>query len=936
MLITDICVALGLTEQEMRRLGVVWGKSRSKAGGVTNLLIAHMLDTAAVAELIWDGYLAPHSRHQINVIAPGGDGRRFFAWLCGIHDCGKATPSFQRVDATEAALLAGAGLAWDRGMVTGSTSRAWRHDKAGGAVLRSVLKSAGWGRQQIAWVWPLVAGHHGTVAAQQPSDRSYTHGQAQGKSPEWKTVQRQLVEVFTRALGYDTVLTVQPVAVPVRAVQLSLLGYVVMADWIASDERHFTGLDRLSEISLDGARRRGQAAWTVLRLEGGLRALEGAGDVFTSRFGHGPRPSQSLVVDAVRRMGAPGLTIVEAPMGEGKTKTLLAATEVIAERFGFSGLFLGMPTQATADPMLSQVGRWADAVSPGAGADVVLLHGKRAFNPVWKAMVDAEHRASYGSVQEDGGGDCCEREHHAPADWFLGPKRGLLGHLVVGTIDQLLHAATRTRHVMLRHAGLAGKVVGLDEVHAADVYMSQYLKEALRWLGQAQIPVVLLSATLPPVQRRELTDAYLAGVRNEPGFTAELPAAAGYPAVTCAWQESTADAPTITVNTCAPWRQDVPVGVRVLPETADPDQPVIDTLRTQLAEGGCALAIRNTVKRAQSTFRRLRAEFGDDTVILHGQLTVRERAERSEGIIARLGPGDGQPRPARMIVVATQVAEQSFDVDADLLVTDIAPVDLLLQRIGRMWRHEGTQRPATITQPTVYVTAWGPQPDNGVPCFDSGAEYIYGRWLLLRTAALVSGAADGAGWEIPGDVPRLVSDVYDGGPLVPAAWQEAELQAAEVWRREQEQRASSAERYLLARPADRDAATLAGLHYAASDAQDEERLRAVVRDGEDSVEAVLVVLGADGYRTLGGTWLGAAGEFAGRHVQELAGDVLRLPVAMTRNRAPESLDLVRLASWSSHPWLLQARALVLDADRTGRAGPYRVAYDRDIGLTYGT
>ncbi|MFF8646469.1 CRISPR-associated helicase Cas3' [Streptomyces sp. NPDC015345] len=934
MLITDICVALGLAEREVRCLGVVWGKSRARAGGVTNLLIAHMLDTAAVAELIWDGYLAPHTRRQIDTVAPDGDGRRFFAWLCGIHDCGKATPSFQRVDGTEAALLAEAGLCWDTGMVNRSTSRAWRHDKAGGALLRSVLKSAGWGREQIAWVWPLVAGHHGTVAAQQPSDRTYAQGHAQGKSPEWKTVQRQLVEVFTRALGYDALCAVQPAAVPARAVQLGLLGYVVMADWIASDETHFTGLDRLEAISFDGARARSRAAWAALRLEGGLRGLEGAGDVFTSRFGHGPRPSQNLVVDAVRRMDAPGLTIVEGPMGEGKTKTLLAVTEVIAERFGFSGLFLGMPTQATADPMLEQVCRWADAVSPGAGSDAVLLHGKRAFNPVWKAMMDAERRASYESVQEDGDVDCCEREHHAPADWFLGAKRGLLGHLVVGTIDQLLHAATRTRHVMLRHAGLAGKVVGLDEVHAADVYMSQFLKESLRWLGQARIPVVLLSATLPPAQRQVLTDAYLSGARNEPHFTAPLPDAAGYPAVTCAWQDPAAVAPVVTVDACAPWRRDMPVRVCSLPEAEDPDQPVVDTLRAQLAAGGCALVIRNTVKRAQRTFRRLQAEFGDDTVILHGQLTVRERAERSEDIIARLGPGDDQPRPARMIVVATQVAEQSFDVDADVLITDITPIDLLLQRIGRMWRHDGTLRPAAITEPVVYVTAWHPQPDNGVPRFERGAEYIYGTWLLLRTAALVSSASAGGGWSIPGDVPWLVAEVYNGDPLVPAAWRAAEQQACEAWRREQEQRAVNAERYLLARPADRDAVTLAGLHYAAADAQDEQRLRAVVRDGEDSVEVVLVVHTAGSYRTLEGTSLGAAGELSGGHVDELAGDILRLPVALTGNHAPESLGLVPLPGWSSHPWLRQARALVLDAALVGRAGPYRVSCDRDIGLTY--
>ncbi len=107
--------------------------------------------------------------------------------------------------------------------------------------------------------------------------------------------------------------------------------------------------------------------------------------------------------------------------------------------------------------------------------------------------------------------DCGESERRAPAEWFLGPKRGLLTPFVVGTIDQLLFAATRTKHVMLRTAGLLGKVVVLDEVHAADVYMSQFLKEGLWWLARASVPVVLLSATLPPNQRREPVSAYLSG-----------------------------------------------------------------------------------------------------------------------------------------------------------------------------------------------------------------------------------------------------------------------------------------------------------------------------------------------------------------------------------------------------------------------------------------
>ena len=235
-------------------------------------------------------------------------------------------------------------------------------------------------------------------------------------------------------------------------------------------------------------------------------------------------------------------------------------------------------------------------------------------------------------------------ERQAPAEWFLGRKRGLLSPFVVGTIDQLLFAATRTKHVMLRAAGLMGKVVVLDEVHAADVYMSQFLKEGLRWLGQAGVPVVLLSATLPPAQRHELVTAYLLVRPPWKMFDAsELPQAAGYPNVSAA---CLVDGRAVyDVDHCQQWRADLRVSVTVLPEEVGTagqsqagDEAVADVLQERLAEGGYALVIRNTVPRAQHTYQVLRERFGDDVRLLHGRMTAHDRAERTQECLDLLGP----------------------------------------------------------------------------------------------------------------------------------------------------------------------------------------------------------------------------------------------------------------------------------------------------------
>ncbi|MEV4218798.1 CRISPR-associated helicase Cas3' [Nonomuraea sp. NPDC049725] len=936
----------------VRQLGALWGKSRQKAGGRINLLLSHLLDTAAVAELIWDDYLAASTKRTLNDISKER-GRLFFAWLCGVHDCGKATPAFQRVDAEGAEAVRRAGLGWNEFEVQRTP---WRHDKAGGTLLLRVLREAGWAPEQIAWLWPLVAGHHGTVPAMGTlAGLKTARGEPQGKGLAWSRVQSVLVEAFTRLVGFDDLADVQPGTAPSRAVQLQLSGLIVMADWIASDERHFPGVDDLADVTMQGARARAVKAWSQLGLRGGWGALPSpAPDAFEQRFDQGPRPSQELVMRVARRMPGPGLVIVEAPMGEGKTKAALLAAEVLAARFGVDGVFMGMPTQATSDPMFSQVRGWLDRIDGELAGQVALLHGKRMFNKEWRSLLegaDTDPDSFYGSVEEDdvygladspfGHGGHVIAERQAPAEWFLGRKRGLLSPFVVGTIDQLLFAATRTKHVMLRAAGLMGKVVVLDEVHAADVYMSQFLNEGLRWLGQAGVPVVLLSATLPPEQRRELVTAYLSGAGSVETFdTSGLPQPAGYPNVTAACVND--GRAVYDVDDSQQWRADLPVAITVLPEaigsgTAGEDQSsdeaVAEMLQERLADGGCALVIRNTVPRAQRTYQALRARFGGGEVrLLHGRMTAHDRAERTQECLELLGPSrkKGARRSERLILVATQLAEQSFDVDADLLVSDLTTIDLLLQRLGRLHRHDGVPRAPKVSRPEVIITGFAPR-GEAAPLILPASEKIYGRYLLLRTAALVC-AADGGHWSVPGDVPRLVGQVYgDASDVVPPSWADDELQARTEWVAQQGERARSAEHFLLTQANQHTKPTLDGLHRgAAPGSLAEDKLQAVVRDGDRSVEVILVRKDERGYRTLGGRWLGVNGEaLSDELLEEVLGATVRLPAKLTDLA---ERDLSPLDGWRSHPWLKRSLALILDANTAATLGEYQIRYHDELGL----
>ncbi|MFE3413114.1 CRISPR-associated helicase Cas3' [Streptomyces mirabilis] len=960
--IVELMRSMDLADEVIARVAKLWGKSAARNGGRTHLLLGHLLDTAAVAGLIWDRYLSRSFRRRLDEIT-GGRGRSWLMWVCGIHDCGKACPAFQAVDVVEAAPVLAAGLSWGR--LPTDRKRRWRHDVAGAAMLVPRLR-AEWGDAgAAAWVWPLVAGHHGTY----PSVGSLrlTHPEVQGRGSGWAAVQRGLVDAFTRAVGFEDLVAARPAGALSKAEQLALSGLIVMADWIASDSQHFPGLADAREISSAGACRRAEEAWHRLGLRGGWRDLSlpySPLAPLTERLGVTPRASQVELVERAWSLPVPGLLVAEAPMGEGKTKAALAAAEVLAARFGLDGVFVAMPTQATSDPMYEQVLGWVRSFDPELESQVALLHGKRRFNPRWREIWEGKARAGvvetdasvsdpwdvYGAIDEDGEFGMPSapdnlaaaegRERSGPPQWFLGAKRGLLTAFAVGTVDHLLYAATRTRHVMLRFAGLVGKVVIVDEVHAADVYMRQFLLEALRWLGQARVPVVLLSATLPPVQRQAFVDAYLAGVLGAADVTERVPEPAGYPCVTAAFAvdgKPVAESSRVVVRS---WRASEPVHVGWLPDAGKDGAAVAAAAREAVAGGGVVLVVVNQVDRAQAIHEALRkGGFAGELHLLHGRLCAAHRGERTKRCLRLMGPGG--ERPGQMVVVATQLAEQSFDVDADVLITDLAPVDLLLQRIGRLHRHEGTYRPAAHRVPRVLVTGVVGGV-GGRPRFLPASKAIYGEWLLLRAAALVAevagalpenggepdGGAAGGCWSIPEDVPGLVARAYGEAELCPVGW--GESVARETWQAKEVEREKNAEAFLLTRPREWTTTTLEGLHYAGSRAHAEEELDAVVRDGERSLEAVVVRRIAGGYTAVDGTRLGTHGEAVDEPVVErLLGGTVRLPARLAEEA---ERALTALPGWEAHPWLRYARALVLGEDGWAVVGGQRVGYDGVLGL----
>lgn len=884
---------------------------------LTLSLPAHLCDAMAVARKLWEQFLPVAVKEfLISEVGSPASALALVEFLAGTHDVGKASDTFQ------ASLLPQftTRLA-EHGLSPSSRPQKVPHGTLGQVALRSWLKQYGDGdgSKDLAEV---IGGHHGlnpTPADAVRAMREYLPLER----PAWSEVRDELLDGIAEKCDAERHLSdwvERGLSLPA---QILLQGIVILADWIASDAERFPYLDdrthaeraadALAELALG-------SPWSP-PLEPSTDVAVLFGERFPSLDGATPNEVQVAAIELARTAAAPCLLLIEARPGLGKTEAGLLAAEALASRFGCGGLFVGLPTMATANPMFLRVADWLRTMGEQVNS-INLAHGKAALN---RDFADLIRRTSVRSMSMFGDGDAVR-----VVSWLRGRKRNLLANSVVGTIDQFLMGGLKAKHLALRHLALAGKIVLIDEVHAADDYMREYALVMLEWLGRYRTPVILMSATLPPEQRQQYIEAYAKGR----GDSLPIPhAASGYP------QVARYDG-SLAVSAIPQGGVEQQIYIEQIP---DDDERLIERLSAALAHGGCAAVIRNTVSRAQTTFAALRTQFGDDVLLLHSRFIAPHRMHRERELVAALGR-DSQ-RPARLIVVGTQVLEQSLDVDFDLMVTDLAPIDLLLQRAGRLHRHARDNRPDAVRQPMLLVTGadWEQSPPTPV----RGSVHVYGRAKLLRAAAVLQ-PHFAQGWlEIPADLPQLVADGYLPSLSPPPGW-EAEWTTAEKQQHNRTDQARHRARdFAIAAPLDSDSMAK-WLLAPAEDPESPRQLgKAQVRDGGDSVE--VIVLRRDNERVL--RLPDGPGPLAGHSVPEflpvddwrlaraMAETTISLPLSMCANPAQVDRTVselersLRYDSWQSSPWIAGQLALVLEPDGTVRVAGFDVAYSDELGLT---
>ncbi len=914
-------------------LEALWAKKEEKDGLMYWLpLTVHLEDTGRIMGLLWEHWL---SEGQKRTVADDTDiGKQIAIFIGAIHDIGKASPAFQLkkgfanskdLDKELTEKLVRAGFIGIDSPDLLSSPEKTPHGLAGEVILSVVSDRF----KKENDVGSIVGGHHGrpidnkSMISDTLSSFKKNLFQSENEDSDiykkWVSVH---TEILNNALKSSSFKRCEDIPVLSQPAQAMLLGLLTMADWISSNTYFFPliGIFDDADIDMDKRCEHGFTKWRYSN-QSDMWLPEVYADcknLFKERFGFEPRDVQSIFAQTISDAKNPGLVILEAPMGLGKTEAALVGAEELAVKSGRSGLFFGLPTQATSNGIFPRIISWLkkQSVELGEKRGLRLVHGKAFLNEEYNNLTSASN------IDVDGDNE--GREGFVVNQWFCGKKTAIMDDFVVGTVDQLLMMALRQKHLALRHLGLSKKVVVIDEVHAYDAYMDQYLNMALEWLGAYNVPVILLSATLPKKSRVDFIKHYLTGkgVKFSKEDMSSL-MVENYPLITYTDNDK-----ALNVKHFEPI-EDKRIEIKYTDTENLPK--LLDSL---LDGGGNAGVIVNTVKKAQDIAKELSEKFGDENVmLLHSSFIATDRVKNEEKLMKYLGK-DGD-RPKKLIVVGTQVIEQSLDIDFDVMISDIAPVDLLIQRMGRLHRHTRDNRPSKHKKPVLYVLG----NDKNLE-FETGSKAVYGGYLLARTGYFL-----GDSIRLPSDISRLVQEVYDENiePDLPDELNEKYSEYKAEYKALVNSKESRAGTYRLSSPVLKKRISkepnLIGWLNNQSRNSGEEEGNSQVRDTQDTIEVIALKKFKDGYTTFDGN------EDISQNIEnveiakKIASSTIKLPNRLSKSynidrtiRELEDFYINNLQKWDNSAWLNGTLCAMFNENNECSINGVNMVYDEKYGL----
>lgn len=663
-----------------------WGKADEKylREPKWHPLVYHCLDVAAVADSWWNASLPIQRTFLASFNYPKSLHHQLCAWVIfftALHDLGKFDIRFQ-LKAPEALAAAWRLLEKNDHGISTNDIKGFDHGWAGFV----------WGRCEYRkWIniddqeyeardqWQpwlnAVTGHHGDFPENNMNGLALDTDEEiiQHDCIARKEFVTELESLFLKPAGL--ILKENPPACSLSGQHL-LAGFCAVCDWIGSNtdvfEYQYIDLDvktyferRCQKIQETNVLKRFGLLENPETYEGVKKLLQ-------------PNDTpRGIQVEIDNLPMTSGLTLIEAPTGSGKTEAALAYAWRLLDHGLADSIVFALPTQATANAMLERTEALANKMF--GTANVVLAHGKRNFSAEFTNLI-AKGQRTTSQGKEEATVQC--------AGWLANSrKRVFLGQIGVCTVDQVLLSVLPVRHKFVRGFGLNKSVLIVDEVHAYDAYMHGLLGEVLRRQKETGGSAILLSATLPDGVRKKLFAAWgTRGIESPP-----------YPAIWHAAQ-GVADCQTVPAKQL-PNRHAAGIDCVKLRD-AFPDEANVQKIIEAAKEGARVAVILNLVDDAQRLARLLRNKTKIAVDVFHARYRYIDRQEKEAAVNNNYGRNAA--RTSGRILVATQVVEQSLDLDFDWMLTQICPVDLLFQRLGRLHRHERT-RPIGFETPRCTV-----------------------------------------------------------------------------------------------------------------------------------------------------------------------------------------------------------------------------------------
>ncbi|HDQ41277.1 MAG TPA: CRISPR-associated helicase Cas3' [Desulfonatronum sp.] len=783
-----------------------WGKW-SKDSGRHHLLVYHCLDVAAVVQVLIEKDEQIRKRIVRLSDRPIQDILPLLLFFAALHDVGKFSPVFQEKLPDLIKLLGR--------KVTGTTAQV-HHTELGSwfwnAHIRSRLESEPFclrSRQIISLdaLAEAAYGHHGKPVSPKKNRRHF-----RGAEDAATAFVDQAISLFLKDMPF-----LFDDEESFRRLSWLFSGLLVLADWIGSSEKWF----RYEQTAVPL-----QEYWSAA-LSQAEKAVEECGVLHPDPCRQGtfhtllpnlppetkPTSLQAYALTDVFPNPGPQMHIFEDLTGSGKTEAALLRAHGIMTAGEASGLFFALPTMATANAMYSRMAQTYRALfTEGSRPSLMLSHGARAIHEEFLSSIELEKATAQSTFMEDEeSGPECRR-------WLSdNRKKALLAPCGAGTLDQALLGVLPARHQCLRLLGLSRTVLIADEIHAYDEYTGKILQSLLTFLGAMGTSVILLTATLTKALRKQFVQAYLLGR----GLEAPDLECVDFPLATSVSDEGCLEVPLESTR-----KIDVPVQL-----TDNPDD-MFEALRQAHAAGACSCWIRNTVNDAVAAYERLLAEGipQEDVILFHARFAMVDRLDTEKRVLELFGKNSTPELRKGKIVIGTQVLEQSLNLDWDILLSDLAPMDLMIQRAGRCHRFAFSfARPIGHEKPLMIVLS--PEPDITISRtwyanLLGDSVWVYPRQAVLwRTAHLLK--QEGR-IKLPEKARNLMEKAYGGenaygGLEAPEILLEADKKA------EGDDRAKHTMAYLNTLKLDQ------GYSIDASDMRWEEDVRVPTRLGEDTI-----------------------------------------------------------------------------------------------------